>query len=349
MAIYKNTGKRMLFDESENAEKLTTMGNPLEMLSKVVDFEYFRPFLEESLVKKDKKSNAGAKPFDVVMMFKILVLQRYYGLSDREIEYQIIDRSSFKKFLGLGSGDKVPDEKTIWAFRENLTKVDLVDKLFDAFRDYLASKGLIANEGKIIDASFTVAPKQRNSRDENEKIKEGKGDELWNDQPQKKSHKDTDARWTKKYNETFYGYKNHTKVDEKSKFIDKYAVTDASVHDSQVLGDLLTEEDRGQELYADSAYTGQEQEKTIQRYGMVNKVQEQAYRNTPLSDEQKMRNREKSKKRVRVEHVYGYMEQSMKGLVVKCVGIARASATIGLMNLTYNLFRYEQIVRLNLM
>jgi IS5 family transposase len=161
MAIYKNTGKRMLFDESENAEKLTTMGNPLEMLSKVVDFEYFRPLLEESLVKKDKKSDAGAKPFDVLMMFKILVLQRYYGLSDREVEYQIIDRSSFKKFLGLESGDKVPDEKTIWAFRETLKKIDLVDKLFEAFRDYLSSKGLIANEGKIINASFTVAPQAK--------------------------------------------------------------------------------------------------------------------------------------------------------------------------------------------
>lgn len=124
-------------------------------------------------------------------------------------------------------GDKVPDEKTVWAFREALTNKGLVEKLFEQFRDYLVSKGLIMNEGKMVDASFTVAPRQRNTREENKKIKEGKGDELWNDQPNKKRHKDVDARWTKKNGETFYGYKDHGKVDTKSKLIDKYKVTDA--------------------------------------------------------------------------------------------------------------------------
>ena len=108
----------------------------------------------------------------------------------------------------------------------------------------------------MVDASFTITPYQRNTGEENEKIKEGKGDELWDDMPNKKKHKDTDARWTNKNGETFLGYKNHTKLDTKGKFIDKYTVTDASVHDSQVLDDLLTEKDKGQELHADSAYTG---------------------------------------------------------------------------------------------
>lgn len=100
------------------------------------------------------------------MMFKILILQRYYGLGDSQLEYQIIDRVSFKKFLGLESGDKVPDEKTVWAFRERLTNAGLVEKIFFQFNDYLGSKGLIMNEGKMIDASFTVAPRQRNTREE---------------------------------------------------------------------------------------------------------------------------------------------------------------------------------------
>ena len=122
MNKYKSTGNRGLFDEQENVAKLTSIGNPLEMISNVVDFEIFRDTLEASLLNKEKKSNAGAKPFDVVMMFKVLILQRYYGLGDTQLEYQIIDRTSFKKFLGLESGDKVPDEKTVWAFRERLTK-----------------------------------------------------------------------------------------------------------------------------------------------------------------------------------------------------------------------------------
>ena len=349
MNKYKSTGNRGLFDEQENVAKLAAIGNPLEMISDVIDFEIFRNTLERSLLNKEKKSNAGAKPYDVVMMFKILILQRYYGLGDSQLEYQIIDRTSFKKFLGLESGDKVPDEKTVWAFRERLTNEGLVEKIFTQFNNYLDSKGLIMNEGKMIDASFTVAPRQRNTREENKTIKEGKGDDLWNDKPNKKKHKDTDARWTKKNGETFYGYKNHAKVDTKSKFIDKYKVTDASVHDSQALDDLLAEEDKGQDFHADSAYTGEDQEKVIDKYEMNNKVHEKGYRNKPLTDQQKANNKEKSKTRARVEHVFGFMEQSMNGLIVKSVGIKRATGIIGLINLTYNLFRYEQVIRLNIL
>jgi len=346
---YKKSGKSGLFDEQDIVQKLSNIGNPLAMLSFVIDFEMFRGELESKLLNHDKKNNAGAKPYDVILMFKIMILQRYYGLGDTQIEYQILDRLSFKKFLGLESGDKVPDEKTVWVFRENMTTSGLVEDIFAQFGQYLESKGLIMHEGKMADASFTIAPRQRNTREENKKIKEGKGDELWNDKPNKKRHKDIDARWTKKNNETFYGYKNHAKVDTKSKFIDTYKVTDASVHDSQPLDDLLTKKDAGQEFYADSAYTGEEQEKVIGKYKMKNQVHEKGYRNKPLTEEQKASNHEKSKTRARVEHVFGFMEQSMNGLIVQSVGMVRATGIIGLMNLTYNLFRYEQVVRLNIL
>lgn len=346
---YKPTGNKGLFDEQETQERLTKIGNPLEKISKAVDFDMFRELLEAKLLNQNKKNNAGAKPYDIVMMFKILILQRYYGLGDTQIEYQILDRLSFKKFLGLESGDKVPDEKTVWLFRENVIKSGLIEEVFELFTKFLENKGLIINEGKMIDASFTITPRQRNTREENNKINEGKGDELWDDEPNKKRHKDVDARWTKKNNETFYGYKNHTKADTKSKFIDKYKVTDASVHDSQVLDDLLVEQDKGQDLHADSAYTGEDQENVISKYNMNNKVHEKGYRNKPLTEEQKTNNREKSKIRARVEHVFGFMEQSMNGLFIKSVGIKRAEGIIGLINLTYNLFRYEQVVRLNIL
>lgn len=346
---YKTTGNRGLFDEQETYEKLSSIGNPLEKIIKVVNFEMFRDVLETKLLNHNKKNNAGAKPYDVVMMFKIMILQRYYGLGDTQIEYQILDRLSFKKFLGLESGDKIPDEKTVWAFREKLTNEGLVEEIFLQFSKHLESKGFIMNEGKMVDASFTIAPRQRNTRDENKKIKEGNGDELWNDKPNKKKHKDIDARWTKKNGETFFGYKNHAKVDTKSKFVNKYKVTDASVHDSQPLDDLLTEDDSGQDFFGDSAYTGKEQEKVISKYEMNNQVHEKGYRNKPLTDEQKASNKEKSKTRARVEHVFGFMEQSMNGLIVRSVGIKRATAVIGLINLTYNLFRYEQVIRLDIL
>jgi len=344
--IYKTRGNKGLFDEQFNNEQLSSMGNPLEAISKVLDFEMFRPLLEAKLLNKDKKNNAGAKPFDVVLMFKIILLQRYYGLGDKQVEYQIIDRTSFKRFLGMETGDKVPDEKTVWAFREQLTKTGLVDELFGQFIGYLESNGLIFNEGQIIDASFTIAPRQRNTREENQQIKNGQGKDLWNDEPHKKSHKDIDARWTKKNNENYYGYKNHAKVDAKSKFINTYIVTDASVHDSQALDALLNEKDKGQSLYADSAYTGEDQENVITKYEMKNEVHEKGYRNRPLTEVQNANNKIKSKTRVRVEHVFGFLEQSMNGLFLRCVGLVRATGIIGLINLTYNLFRFEQIKRL---
>ena len=143
---YKLTGKIGLFDKQFANEHLTEMGNPLEAINKVIDFEYFRPLLEEKLLNTNKKNNAGAKPFDVVLMFKIMLIQRYYNLGDQQVEYQIIDRMSFKKFLGLESGDKVPDENTNWALREKLTSLGIVVDLFNNFKLYLKDKSLIFNK-----------------------------------------------------------------------------------------------------------------------------------------------------------------------------------------------------------
>ncbi len=340
---YKIQGKKSLFAKELSLEQLSSMGNPLEAISNVIDFEMFRKPLEAKLLNHRKTSKAGARPYDVVLMFKIMILQRYYNLSDRQAEYQIIDRTSFRDFLGIDTGDKVPDEKTIWAFRESLTKTGLTEELFKQFVKYLTLKGLIFNEGQIVDASYTIAPRQRNTPEENKAIKDGKGEELWNNNSDKKSHKDIDARWSQKNGETYFGYKNHLKVDKKSKFINTFVVSDAGVHDSQVLEHILTTRDRGQELYGDSGYTGEKQEQTISRYRMQNKIHKKGYRNHPLSKKQRRENMIKSKTRSRVEHVFGFMEQSMNGLMVRSVGIMRATGIIGLMNLTYNIFRYEQV------
>ena len=173
---YRSQGKKGLFNEQFAVSHPSEMGNPIESICKVVDFGMFRAILESRLLNTTKKNNAGAKPFDVVMMFKIMILQRYYNLGDKQVEYQIVDRMSFKKFLGLESGDKVPDEKIIWAFRERLTQTASVEELFELFDSHLEQEGLIFNEGQIIDASFMEIPRQRNTRDENKMIKDESGD-----------------------------------------------------------------------------------------------------------------------------------------------------------------------------
>lgn len=329
------------FDQDIRLTKLSKLGDPLDRLSAGIDFELFRSRLEENLTVK-AKGKGGRPAYDYVLMFKILILQRYYNLSDDQLEYQINDRMSFMRFLDLSIADDIPDSKTIWHFSETITNLGLAQVLFDLFGKELERLGLIANEGKIVDASFIEAPRQRNSREDNARIKAGQGEQLWTENPNKQCQKDIDARWTKKNNQNYYGYKNHTKVDQKSKLIDGYQVTDASVHDSQALESLLDETDKGQSLHADSAYTGQSD--ILDRYQVEDQIHEKGKRSSPLSEEQKESNKQKSKIRARVEHVFGFMEGSMGSMYYRKVGIKRAETVIGLMNLTYNMFRSLQIM-----
>jgi len=339
---YKKKKARGFFDEEYRMEKLTLCNDPLINLNEKIDWEQFRPILEESLVKEDR-GIGGSLPYDYVMMYKILILQRYNSISDDKMEYSILDRLSFMRFLGLTLSDRVPDAKTIWNFREQLRLKGVIEKLFDRFKEELQKQGLIANEGKLLDATFVEVPIQRNSRDENKEIKAGKVPEKWQEKPHKLSRKDTDARWTKKNKKSFFGYKNHIKADKKSKLIESYTVTDASVHDSQAVDELLVESDAGQTLHADSAYSGEPVAKVVSGKKMDNQIHEKGYRGRPLSEEQKERNREKSQIRARVEHVFGFMENSMGGCFIRTIGKPRAVAVIGLMNLTYNMFRAIQI------
>lgn len=330
------------FDQDIRLSKLSQLGDPLEKLNKGVDFELFRICLEERLTRQ-AHGKGGRPAYDYVLMFKILILQRYYNLSDDQAEYQINDRMSFMRFLDLTIADDIPDSKTVWNFREQLIAGGAIEELFALFITELEKLGLIINQGKIVDASFIEVPKQRNSRDDNKQLKAGGTPESFREKPGRLPQKDLDARWTKKNGISYFGYKNHVKVDSKSKIITGYEVTSASVHDSQPMEDLLNEKDAGQELYADSAYTGEDQERTIEDREMLNQVCEKGYRNRPLTDEQKESNRKKSSVRSRVEHVFGFMETSMEGMYLYNIGIKRITAVVGLMNLTYNMFRKIQL------
>ena len=339
----KTKKSRTLFDEDFRLEKISRKQDPLEKLNKNINWEIFRPTLNQ-VFKKEPKGPGGCPPYDYVMMFKILILQRYYNISDEQVEYQILDRLSFMRFLELTLSDDVPDHNTVWLFRENLANSGTVEKLFSCFDEQLQLLGLIANKGSIIDASFVDVPRQRNSRQENKEIKENKIPESFQENKHVMCHKDLDARWTKKNNETFYGYKNHVKVCAKSKLIQNYEVTDASVHDSQALENLIDQTNTNQELYADSAYSGKPIANILQDKGIINQIHEKGTRKSALNEVQKANNKIKSKTRVRVEHVFGFVEKNMNGSFIYTIGKIRARAVIGLMNITYNLFRTVQLI-----
>jgi len=330
------------FDENDRLKELSELGDPLEKLNKYIQWENFRGILKRTF-EKEAKRPGGRPPYDYVMMFKILILQKMYNMADDKTEYQIKDRLSFQRFLGLQLCDTVPDAKTIWHFREELNNANILDTVFYRFVEQLEQKGIITHSGSIVDATFVDVPKQRNTKDENDEIKEGKTPREWEKKKNrnKKAQKDVNARWITKNKERHYGYKNHVNVDKKSKIITKYRVTSAEVHDSRELKNLINKK-KDRRIYGDSAYTGEEVQKCIPQK-ILNRIHEKGYRNSPLTKTQKRENTAKSKIRARVEHVFGAMHH-YGGIFIRSIGIKRAEIQIGLLNLTYNLKRYVYLM-----
>jgi transposase, IS5 family len=340
-------GQMGFYDLDKRLEAISSKGDPLELIKAAVPWESFRAEIEAVTRRKpeERKSTAGRKPYDAILMFKILVLQTLHNLADEQLEYLIRDRYSFMRFLDLGLEDPVPDATTVWLFREALAKTGLVAKLFVLFNQHLEAKGYIARGGQIVDATIVSAPMQRNSRSENEAIKAGKTPEGWQEKPAKNAQKDKDARWTKKHDRSFYGYKNHIGIDRTHKLIRRYAETDASVHDSQKLDDVLDKSNTGAEVWADSAYRSAEIEAKLEAKGYKSRVHRRARRNRPLSRREQAGNTTRSRVRARVEHVFGHQHTSMRGTIVRTIGIVRARAKIWLMNLVYNISRLVQLER----
>jgi transposase, IS5 family len=329
-----------LFDYHKRLSRIDKAGDPLIELNKVVDWERFRTLINRAL-EKPRKSPAGAKGYDPILLFKILILQSLYNLSDEAMEYQILDRYSFSRFLGIREGSKVPDATTIFRFRDELAKAGVVELLFTQFDQFLREHGFRAQKGQIVDASIIRVPTQRNSREENEDIKAGKPITSW-DEP-KRRQKDTDARWTKKNGTAFFGYKNHVSIDVGHKFIRSYEITDASVHDSQVFTELLDPDNTSNDVWADSAYRSEESLQELAQQGFQEHLQVKGNRHRKLTDEERLANRTRSKTRSRVEHVFGVMAMRTGSTLMRGIGMVRIRAKIGLRNLAYNVSRFALV------
>ncbi len=336
------------FDSERPLELLSKKGDRLEAIDKLVEWESFRADIEAIVMTPDdtKKSNAGRKPIDAIVLFRMLVLQTLYNLSDEETEFQINDRMTFMRFIGKGLEGRIPDATTLWLFREKLASAGLIEKLFERFDQHLEAKGYIARGGQMIDATIVSVPTQRNGRDENEAIKAGKTPEGWEDEPAKNSQKDKDARWTKMHGKSFYGDKNHVNADAKHKLIRRYAVTDASVHDSGKLDDVLTKTNTSSCVFADSAYRSAATEEKLKQQGLNSRIHTRGVRGRPLSKRQQDANRKKNKVRARIEHIFGAQENAPGGRIVRSIGFVRAAAKIGLQNLVYNMRRMVSLERM---
>lgn len=341
------------FDLDERYAALSAGGDPLVKLGEAVNFEVFRYRIEKALKRSDG-SKGGRPPYDSVLMFKLLVLQTLYGLSDDQTEFQIRDRLSFMRFLGLGFHDAVPDAKTVWLFRELLTRAGAVEKLFALFDARLRESGYLAMGGQIIDATIVSAPRQHNTDEEKAEIKAGRIPVEWQARPAKLAQKDRDARWTlkrgrkpapapegKKTVEIVvpeFGYKNHLGIDRRHGLIRTWAVTDAATHDSRPFRDLLDRRNLAGQVWADTAYRSVRNETAMARAGLTSKVHFRKPRGRGMSAMLRRANAARSKVRSHVEHVFATQKHRM-ALFVRTVGLARATTKIGLANLVYNMRR----------
>lgn len=343
--------QRGFFDVDERLKRVSDLGDPLEAMAAVVDFEGFRPILDKALDRSDG-AKGGRPAFDPVLMFKILILQALNDLSDERAEFLITDRLSFMRFLGLSLGDKAPDRNTIWTFREALKAVGAIDDLFASFDAAITASGYRATHGQIVDASLVSAPKQRLTQEEKAAIKEGKSaDEIW-DNPKRAAQKDIEARWTIKYSKKrddapkgqidiaipAFGYKSHILTDQAHGFIRSFKVTDAARHDGAQLKDIVRMDILATGVWADSAYRSKANEAWLAARGLVSHIHRRKPKGRPMPDHIRRGNATKSKVRAFVEHVFADQKHRM-GMKIRTIGLARARIKIGLVNIAYNMRR----------
>ena len=356
-------GQAGFFDLDERLKELSAKGDALERLATIIDFELFRPDLVRAVPRSDG-AKGGRPAFDLVFMFKVLVIQASHSLSDERTEFLIKDRLSFMRFLGLGLADPVPDANTIWTFREVLTRAQLDGKpaiqvLFAAYEAALTQAGFLAMGGQIIDAAIVAAPKQRNTEAEKAALKAGRVPEGWKAKPAKLAQKDRDARWTVKFSKAkpaddgskridiavpAFGYKNHLGIDRRHGLIRTWLATDASRHDGAQLPDLVSKANTASDVWADTAYRTKANERFLADNGLRSQVHRRKPPGRPLPANIARANGRRSKVRAAVEHVFARQKGPM-ALVVRTIGLARATVKIGLANLVYNMHRAVWITR----
>lgn len=347
-------GQPGFFDIDNRLKRLSDLGDQLEAFQSAVNFEVFRDELNKALAYSDN-AQGGRPPFDPVMMFKVLIIQATNNLSDERTEFLINDRLSFMRFLGLGLQDRVPDARTIWLFREKLTRADSIQTLFARFDAILRQSGYIAMSGQIVDASLIAAPRQRNTEEEKKAIKEGRVPDKWKDKPAKLRQKDRDARWTVKFTKAkpredgstppvdlaipVFGYQNHISIDCEFGLIRRWSATDAAAYEGARLREgLLDKTNTASGVWADTAYRSKANEEFMEKNGFVSRVHRKKPKGRAMPAATRRANNAKSKIRSRVEHVFAAQKDRMD-LFIRTIGIARATTKIGLANLVYNIKR----------
>lgn len=335
--------KTDLFADEQHREKLDTLGDPLIEIESHIDFAALAAEIDR-VAPRPVSSQGGRPPYPTETMVRILVLKRLYNLSDEQMEYQLLDRMSYKRFCGLTNAGNIPDRTTVWTFENRIGEAG-AKAIFDGVTTQLLKKGFIARGGQIIDAPLVPAPKQHIRRGEKERLEQGAMPADW--EPAKRRQKDIDATWTKKHGKSHFGYKLSINVDNlpvrctqtgKYKFIRKIKTDTASPHDSQHFDEVLAPHNTSRDVYADRGYPSEAREAWLKANGYRNQIQRKGARNKPLSECQARRNQRIAKTRARVEHPFAAIAQ-MGGKLIRTIGQARANFAMAMMAACYNIKR----------
>jgi transposase, IS5 family len=285
-----------------------------------------------SVLDKTRTGKGGRPPIDFEVKLKMLFLQYTFNLSDEELEDQLIDRLSFQQFVGLSYDEEIPDFTTIWHFKEGLVGLGLMDKIFDLINAELEKHGLILKKGTMVDAMIIESATRPLSKKKREELAEKPSKQI-----------DTDAKSTIKNGRKYFGYKGHVGVDVESKIIRKRTFTAANVHDSQELENVVSGDEKS--IWADKAYPNKEGKQKARAKGIYYGILDRATRSKKLTTKQQKRNRQKSKVRASVEHVFGYMKKKLKVTEVGAKTKLRNALRFDMWCIIYNINRASFLLK----
>lgn len=320
----KKVGNATLFDAALHQNKIL---HEFDDIYKLIDWDRI-----EGLLAGIHSARLGGAAYPPLIMFRAMLLQVWHNLSDPQAEKQLYRDLLFRRFCGLSLMDDVPDHSTISRFRGALLRANLYDRLLEEINAQLAAKGAIVKVGEvsIVDASVIEAHQCRK--------KPGVG---------KENTQDPEAGWsvktgTKGKKEFTYGYKAHANVDEDG-FVKKVKTTAGNVHDSQLLEEVLTGTEEA--VYADSAYTGKAIARKLAERGIDNRINERAYRNTPLTEAQKAYNGAMSGVRYVVERTFGAFKRHYGAGKTRYVGLEKTHGWVCVISMAHNLKKAAAILR----
>ena len=291
----------------------------LEIINKYIDWNELSKPIEKSIARAE----TGRKPFEILTIIKCFILQSIYSLSDPRLEEEIADRRSFQIFLDITTGDSIPDETTICKYRDMFSRYGLDKKLFKSFYNELKKKGLVLEQGTLVDATikqaYTRAIPHNNQ-----------------------NNRDKDADFTKRGHKTIFGYKGHIGMDIKSKVIHSVEFTPVSIHDSDMFEKVLHNKENI--VMADKGYANEKRKRKLRQRGIYWAVLDKAYTHRPMTNKQKSRNSKISKIRNEVEKPFAFMKNVLNYTRCSYYNIKRNRFQFTLNTIIYNLRRMITLI-----